>query len=101
MDLDQRIDGMAMGDGSKLTTGNLSLKGEDPDIIDGYKLFWDGEMRLPLDIFRDLGFALLLSLTAIYLFFSWILLFLYDTCYCNGRNTFRLYRRISGALDNR
>ena len=58
---------MAVGDGSKLTTGNLSLKAEDPDIIDGYKLFWDGEMRLTLDIFRDLGFALLLSLTAIYL----------------------------------
>ncbi|MBL0731544.1 MAG: efflux RND transporter permease subunit [Desulfosarcina sp.] len=67
VDLDQRIDGMAVEDGSKLTTGNLSLKNEDPDTIDGYRLLWDGEMRLTLDIFRDLGFALLLSLTAIYL----------------------------------
>ena len=67
VDLNKRIDGMAVGDGSKLSTGNLSLKTEDPDIIDGYKLLWDGEMRLTLDVFRDLGFALLLSLTAIYL----------------------------------
>jgi multidrug efflux pump subunit AcrB len=67
IDLNQRIEGMAISNGGTLATGNLSLKEDTPDSIDGYTLLWDGEMRLTLDVFRDLGFALLLSLTVIYL----------------------------------
>jgi multidrug efflux pump subunit AcrB len=34
---------------------------------DGYKIKWDGEMKLTLDVFRDLGAAMGVALIAIYL----------------------------------
>jgi multidrug efflux pump subunit AcrB len=38
----------------------------DPDTL-GYSLRWDGEMRLTLDVFRDLGAAFIVALMLIYL----------------------------------
>jgi multidrug efflux pump subunit AcrB len=38
----------------------------DPDTL-GYSLRWDGEMRLTLDVFRDLGAAFMVALVLIYL----------------------------------
>ena len=38
----------------------------DPDTL-GYGLRWDGEMRLTLDVFRDLGAAFMVALVLIYL----------------------------------
>jgi len=38
----------------------------DPDTL-GYSLRWDGEMRLTLDVFRDLGAAFIVALLLIYL----------------------------------
>jgi len=67
LDLNRRLDGMALPDGSRLTTGNLRPYKADPDTINGYSLYWDGEMRLMLDSYRDLLFALALSIVSIFL----------------------------------
>ncbi len=42
VDLDNRIDGLDIGDGNYLQTGNLRLQSTVPDTIDGYKLLWGG-----------------------------------------------------------
>jgi multidrug efflux pump subunit AcrB len=67
LDLDRRLDGMALPDGSRLVTGNLRPYKADPDTINGYRLHWGGEMRLMLDSYRDLVFALALSIVSIFL----------------------------------
>jgi multidrug efflux pump subunit AcrB len=67
LDLNRRLDGMALPDGSRLTTNNLRPYKADPDTINGYSLYWDGEMRLMLDSYRDLLFALALSIASIFL----------------------------------
>ncbi|MFK5914678.1 MAG: efflux RND transporter permease subunit [Woeseiaceae bacterium] len=67
IDLDNRIDGMDIGDGDTLKTGNLKFNPEAPDTIDGYKLLWEGEIRLTLDTFRDMGKAMGVALAFIYL----------------------------------
>jgi len=67
LDLDQRLDNMKIGNGHQLTTGNLRLESIVPDTIDGYKLLWDGEIRLTLDTFRDMLSALGVALVFIYL----------------------------------
>ena len=67
LDLNQRIDNLNLSDGTRLTTGNLSLREDTPDPTLGTRLFWDGEIRVTLDIFRDLGAALSLALILIFL----------------------------------
>ena len=67
LDLNRRLDGMALPDGSRLATGNLRPYKADPDTINGYSLHWGGEMRLMLDSYRDLLFALALSIVSIFL----------------------------------
>jgi len=67
IDLDRRLDNMDVGDGERLATGNLRLQSIVPDTIDGYQLLWDGEIRLTLDVFRDMGGALGIALIFIYL----------------------------------
>ncbi len=67
LDLNRRLDGMALPDGSRLATGNLRPYKADPDTINGYSLLWGGEMRLMLDSYRDLLFALALSIISIFL----------------------------------
>lgn len=67
LDLDRRLDGMKTPDGRPLRTGNLTFNPKVPDIIGGYQLLWDGEMRITLDVYRDLCFALGTSLTMVFL----------------------------------
>ena len=67
LDLDRRLDGIDIGNGTKLATGNLRLQSEMPDTIDGYQLLWGGEIRLTLDMFRDMIKALAVALLFIYL----------------------------------
>ncbi|WP_061959359.1 efflux RND transporter permease subunit [Cupriavidus pauculus] len=67
LDLDRRLDGLALTDGSHLTTGNLRLNPVAPDTIGGSRLLWDGELRMTLDTYRDMLGALGLALTFIFL----------------------------------
>jgi multidrug efflux pump subunit AcrB len=67
LDLDRRVDGILTPDGRPLTTGNLKFVSEAPDVIDGYRLLWEGEMRMELDVYRDLGLALGAALTVVFL----------------------------------
>lgn len=67
LDLDRRLDGMQAPDGRPLHTGNLTFNPKVPDVIGGYQLLWDGEMRITLDVYRDLSFALGSSLTLVFL----------------------------------
>ncbi|RAI42518.1 efflux RND transporter permease subunit, partial [Rhodoplanes roseus] len=67
LDLNRRLDGMRALDGRPLKTGNLALKPQVPDVIDGYQLLWDGEMRITLDIYRDMMGALGAALIVIFL----------------------------------
>lgn len=67
LDLDRRLDGRVLVDGSRLATGNLRLTPVSPDTLDGYKILWDGELRMTLDTYRDMLGALGLALTIIFL----------------------------------
>jgi len=67
VDIDQRLDGLKLGDNSQLTTSNLTFTEKMPDPTKGYQLLWNGEMRMTLDIYRDLSNALGLSFTAMFL----------------------------------
>lgn len=65
--LDQKLDGRVLPDGSRFATGNLGFVQAQPrDVVDT-TLLWGGEMRLTLDVFRDLGSAFLVALILIYL----------------------------------
>jgi len=65
--LQGRLDGAPMPDGSVLHAGNLGFTATTPDDVVRYQLNWDGEMRLTLDVFRDLGSAFMVALIFIYL----------------------------------
>ena len=67
LDLNQRLQGLPTPDGGHLRTGNLSLVEETPATVEGYSLLWGGEMRLMLDIYRDLLIALGAALALVYL----------------------------------
>jgi multidrug efflux pump subunit AcrB len=67
LDLNSRLHDLPMEDGKVMRTGNLTIKAQVPDTIDGYQLFWGGEIRMTLDIYRDLVGALLVALSFIYL----------------------------------
>ena len=65
--LDQMLDGQALPNGTKFTTGNLGFTQASPKDVVDYTLLWGGEMRLTLDVFRDLGSAFIVALILIYL----------------------------------
>lgn len=67
LDLNQRLKAMSVPGGGRLRTGNLTLITERPDTIDGFHILWDGEMRLTLDIYRDMIIALITALTLVFL----------------------------------
>jgi len=67
LDLDKRLDGRTLNNESDLQTANLRFMSVRPDTMEGYKLLWEGELRLTLDAFRDMGLALIMALAAIYL----------------------------------
>nr|WP_281374498.1 efflux RND transporter permease subunit [Pseudochelatococcus contaminans] len=66
LDLQRRLAGITAPDGRPLRTGNLSFSEEVPDTIDGYQLLWGGEMRMTLNVYRDMGIALGGALLAVY-----------------------------------
>jgi multidrug efflux pump subunit AcrB len=66
LDLQRRLAGLTAPDGQPLRTGNLGFNEDAPDTIDGYQLLWGGEMRMTLDIYRDMGLALGGALLAVY-----------------------------------
>jgi len=65
--LDKALDAQALPNGVRFSTGNLGfVQAEPKDIVD-YTLLWGGEMRLTLDVFRDLGSAFIVAIILIYL----------------------------------
>lgn len=66
LDLQRRLHGITAPDGRPLRTGNLRFKEDVPDTIDGYQLLWGGEMRMTLDVYRDLSLSLSGALLIIY-----------------------------------
>ena len=66
LDLDARLDHQALPHG-QLVTGGMHFTHTTPDPAFDYQLLWDGEMRLTLDVFRDLGAAFIVALVLIYL----------------------------------
>jgi multidrug efflux pump subunit AcrB len=67
LDMDKRLDGMRLADGSQLTTGNMGLMPEQVSTMHGYRLFWDGQQRQMLDTYRDMLRALAVAITLLFL----------------------------------
>ena len=67
LDMDARLDGSEVLPGAVLKTGGMRFTSTTPEDTFGYHLLWDGEMRLTLDVFRDLGAAFIVALVLIYL----------------------------------
>lgn len=65
--LDQMLNGQRLPNGIEVTTGNLGAFPAQPDEVSRYQIFWGGDMRLTLDVFRDLGTAFFMALLFIYL----------------------------------
>lgn len=65
--LDQMLDEQKLKSGATFTTGNLGFVEAQPKDVVDYTLLWGGEMRLTLDVFRDLGSAFMVALVLIYL----------------------------------
>ncbi len=64
--LDRMLDNRMVG-GEHFTTANLGFNDAQPKDMTGYQILWGGEMRLTLDVFRDLGSAFIVALVLIYL----------------------------------
>jgi len=65
--LDKALDGKKLPNGATFTTGNLGFTQASPKDVVDYTLLWGGEMRLTLDVFRDLGSAFIVAIILIYL----------------------------------
>ncbi|MBI5450305.1 MAG: efflux RND transporter permease subunit [Gammaproteobacteria bacterium] len=66
LDLDQRLDHSTLIAGTEVTTGGMRFTHTTPDPGTRYQILWDGEMRLTLDVFRDLGAAFIVGIVLIY-----------------------------------
>lgn len=64
--LDNMLDNKSMA-GEHFTTANLGFNDAQPKDMKDYQILWGGEMRLTLDVFRDLGSAFIVALVLIYL----------------------------------
>ncbi len=67
LSLNSALDGKKLANGTTFTTGNLGFVDTPANGLKGYQLLWSGEMRLTLDVFRDLGSAFMVALVFIYL----------------------------------
>ena len=67
LSLNGRLDGRRLPNGATFTTGNLGFSETPASDLKGNQLLWGGEMRLTLDVFRDLGSAFMVALVFIYL----------------------------------
>ena len=62
------LDGVKLPEsGVTFHTANLGFVEAQPDDVMNYTLLWGGEMRLTLDVFRDMGSAFIVALIFIYL----------------------------------
>ena len=67
LDLNHRLNGMSLPDGTKLVTGNMGLARDTPDTTHGVQIFWGGQQRQMLDTYRDMGRALGIAIVLLYL----------------------------------
>jgi multidrug efflux pump subunit AcrB len=67
LDINRRLQGMALPDGTNLTTGNLGLTRDVPDTTQGIQVFWGGQQRQMLDTYRDMFRALGIAIALLYL----------------------------------
>lgn len=67
LEMDGKLDEQEILPDVSLKTGGMRFTDTAPDNTFGYHLLWDGEMRLTLDVFRDLGAAFIVALILIYL----------------------------------
>ncbi len=67
LEMDGILDGQEVVPGVILKTGGMRFTDAAPDNTFGYHMLWDGEMRLTLDVFRDMGAAFIVALVLIYL----------------------------------
>jgi len=67
LEMDGRIDGSEVLPGKTIKTRGMRFTDTAPEDTFGYHMLWDGEMRLTLDVFRDLGAAFIVALILIYL----------------------------------
>lgn len=68
MSLDGMLDGIKLEEsGVTFHTANLGFVEAQPKDVMEYTLLWGGEMRLTLDVFRDMGSAFIVALVFIYL----------------------------------
>ncbi|MDQ6975702.1 MAG: efflux RND transporter permease subunit [Mariprofundaceae bacterium] len=65
--MDKQLDKYEVLPQQYLHTGGMRFVRSTPDDLFGYTLLWDGEMRLTLDVFRDLGSAFIVAMLLIYL----------------------------------
>ncbi len=65
--MDHQLDEQMVLPQQALHTGGMRFVRTTPDDLFGYQLLWDGEMRLTLDVFRDLGSAFIVAILLIYL----------------------------------
>lgn len=65
--LNKIFNNATLPNGVQLTTANLGFVASQPDDITHNQVLWGGDMRLTLDVFRDLGAAFIVSLVFIYL----------------------------------
>jgi len=67
LEMDGELDGTELLPGKTLKTGGMRFTKTTPQDTYGYHMLWNGEMRLTLDVFRDLGAAFIVALVLIYL----------------------------------
>ncbi len=65
--LDKMLDQVKLKhSGVTFSTSNLGFVESHPDDVTDYNLLWGGEMRLTLDVFRDMGSAFMVAIVFIY-----------------------------------
>ena len=68
LSLDKMLDGIKLeNSGVTFHTTNLGFVEATPNDVMDYTILWGGEMRLTLDVFRDMGSAFIIALIFIYL----------------------------------
>ncbi|MGV6816318.1 MAG: efflux RND transporter permease subunit [Thiotrichales bacterium] len=65
--LNSALNQVELPNGVTLSTANLGFVAATPDDVTNNELLWGGDMRLTLDVFRDLGAAFIVALVFIYL----------------------------------
>ncbi|MDQ6992983.1 MAG: efflux RND transporter permease subunit [Mariprofundus sp.] len=67
LEMDSHLDALEISPAQQLKTGGMHFTDTPPEDTFGYHMLWNGEMRLTLDVFRDLGAAFIVGLILIYL----------------------------------